>query len=136
MSAAAGIKLRSVVLWIAAALFGAGVLSAHVYKQNLYVRLSREAQKLEQEKRTRQNDLASIELDVKGLMRRQRLEELAVKRFGLAYAGAPERVFNRGEGASPAKTLGDAVAMASLPADSKQASNWVEGTVKWLTTGL
>lgn len=136
MSAVSGVKLRRVVMWIGAALFGAAVLSAHVYKQNLYVRLSREAQKLEQEMRKRQNELAALEIDVKGLTRRQRLEELAVKHFGLAYAGAPEKVYG-GEGQSPhGLAQGEVMAMASMDGAQTNGGSWVKETVKWLTTGL
>lgn len=136
MSAVSGVKLRRVVVWIGAALFGAAVLSAHVYKQNLYVRLSRDAQRLEQEMRKRQNELAALEIDVKGLMRRQRLEDLAVKHFGLAYAGAPERVVGGYDKTPHGLAQGEAMAMASADGAHGNGGGWVRETVKWLTTGL
>lgn len=129
---ATGVKLRRVVLWMGAALLGASLLSAHVYKQNLYIRLSRESVKLDQVQRLRQNELAGLELDVKGLMRRQRLEQLAVTRFGLVYTGAPEvvaRVDAAGEDDQ------GAVAMA-VTSNHEATGQWVTGAMRWLTDGL
>jgi cell division protein FtsL len=128
-----GIKLRSIVMWMALALLGASLFSAHVYKQNLYVRLSRDAVKMEKEKRQQQNELASLELEVKSLMRRQRLENLAINRFGLVYAGAPEPIYRDDARMQEVEAK---VAMASFQDDPKTKNGWVTGAVRWLTEGL
>jgi cell division protein FtsL len=133
MAGSSGIRIRSVLLWMIAALLCASVLSAHVYKQNLYIRLSREAQQLEREKRLRLNEVASMELDVKSLMRRQRLEELAFHRFGLVYSGTPEKVVHRSETGDGAM---QEVAMAAIQSSAEKTDHWVTGAVRWLTDGL
>ncbi len=129
---ATGVKLRRVVLWMGAALLGASLLSAHVYKQNLYIRLSRESVKLDQVHRLKQNELAGLELDVKELMRRQRLEQLAIHRFGLVYTGAPE-VVTRLEDVTEEGHVAMAMAATS---ENATTGHWVTGAMRWLTDGL
>lgn len=133
MAGVGGIKLRLVFLWMGAALLCASVFSAHVYKQNLYIRLSREAQQLDKEKRIRLNEVAALELDVKGLMRRQRLEQLALHQFGLVYCGNPEKVVRRNQ---VTEEKSNEVAMAAFQVGTKTAGRWVTGAVQWLTDGL
>jgi cell division protein FtsL len=133
MTGVSGIRIRLIVLWMGVALLCASVFSAHVYKQNLYIRLSREAQQLERDKRLRLNEVAALELDVKSLTRRQRLEELAIHQFGLVYTGVPEKVVHRMGGESRDN---QEVAMASFRAHSTKAEHWVTGAVRWLTDGL
>lgn|GEM_PF-2490547 len=130
-----GVKLRRIVLWMGAALLAAGMLSAHVYKQNLYIRLSRDSVKLELERRKKQNELAALELEVKSLLRRQRLEQLAVTRFGLAYSGAPEPIYRDEISGSGSDATGS-MALAAFDGDADTRKNWATGAVRWLTDGL
>lgn len=126
-----GMRLRRVVLLMGLTLFGAFILSLQVWRQNQYVRLTREGLGLDREIRKSENAVAALEMDVKALMRRQRLEKLAVDRFGLAYAGAPEWVGEQERQTDPSK-----VAFADFGDEKARPGQWIRGAVAWLTNGL
>lgn len=88
-----GIKLRAIIGLFCLVLCGAGVLVAHVWKQNAYVRLSMATVKLGKERSALRNDIALLDVSVGGLKKRARIEELARERFGLAYGNSPVNVY-------------------------------------------
>jgi cell division protein FtsL len=88
-----GLKLRTVVGLFLLVLCAAGVLVAHVWKQNAYVRLSMSTVKIGKQKSQLQNDIALLEISVGGLRKLSRIEAMAKSRFGLEYGNAPVLVY-------------------------------------------
>ncbi|MEO7425236.1 MAG: hypothetical protein ABI036_08610 [Fibrobacteria bacterium] len=88
-----GLKLRTVVGLFLLVLSLAGVLVAHVWKQNAYVRLSMSAVKIAKQKSQLGNDIALLEISVGALKKLSRIEALARDRFGLEYGNAPVLVY-------------------------------------------
>lgn len=88
-----GLKLRTVVGLFLLVLCAAGVLVAHVWKQNAYVRLSMSAVNIGKQKSQLRNDIALLEISVGGLKKLSRIEALARGRFGLEYGNAPVLVY-------------------------------------------
>ncbi|GEM_PF-2287079 len=97
-----GLKLRTIVGLFFLVLCAAGVLVAHVWKQNAYVRISMGAVKLAKQKADLRNDIALLEVSVGGLKKISRLEGLAKSRFGLEYGKTPVLVYLEGEAAPAA----------------------------------
>lgn len=93
-----GFRLRNIVALFLSVLLGASVLMAHVWKQNAYVRLSKESVRLDRERKALRDTLALLELEVGELRNPARLEALARGRFGLEYGIAPVLVYPGGEG--------------------------------------
>lgn len=121
-----GLKLRTIVGIFCLVLCGAGVLVAHVWKQNDYVRLSMSAVKLGQERVRLRNDIALLEVSVGGLKKRARIESLAKERFGLVYGNTPVPVYaEKGSGAT-----------GSVAARSASGEGLESGEVAWRTRGL
>ncbi len=100
-----GLKLRGIVGMFGLVLCGAGVLVAHVYKQNTFVRLSIAGMRLAKLKSDLRNDIALLEVDVGGLKKLSRIEGLAKGRFGLEYGITPVLVYPDRAGAADAKGL-------------------------------
>lgn len=88
-----GFKLRSIIALFLLVLMGASVLMAHVWKQNAYVRLSKEAVKLAREGKALRDTLALLELEAGELRNMARIEALARARFGLEYGAIPILVY-------------------------------------------
>jgi cell division protein FtsL len=88
-----GLKLRKIVGLFALVLLAAGVLVAHVGKQNAYIRISRESAKLAQGEARLRNQIALLEMEIGELRRFSRIEALARERFGLEYAKATVLVY-------------------------------------------
>ena len=100
-----GLKLRGIVGIFGLVLACAGVLVAHVYKQNTYVRLSMQSIRLGKEEARLRNEIAMLEVDVGGLKKLSRIEALARGRFGLEFAKTPVLVYPDGEAAADFKGL-------------------------------
>lgn len=88
-----GLKLRTVIGLFLLVLCAAGVLVAHVWKQNAYVRISMGAVKLAKQKAMLRNDIALLEVAVGGLKKISRIEGMAKGRFGLEYGKTPVLVY-------------------------------------------
>ena len=88
-----GLKLRTVIGLFCLVLCAAGVLVAHVWKQNAYVRISMAAVKLAKQKAMLRNDIALLEVSVGGLKKISRIEGMAKARFGLEYGKTPVLVY-------------------------------------------
>jgi hypothetical protein len=95
-----GFKLRKIVGLMLLALCAAGVLVAHVWKQNTYVRLSKEAVKLARQQGQLRNHIALLELGIADLRKFARLERLAKGSFGLEYGNMPIPVYAEGKGSA------------------------------------
>jgi cell division protein FtsL len=92
-----GLKLRTVIGLFFLVLCGAGVLVAHVWKQNAYVRLSIDTVKIGKQRTQLRNDIALLEISVASLKKLSRLEGMAKARFGLEYGKAPVLVYVEGQ---------------------------------------
>lgn len=88
-----GFKLRSIIALFFLVLMGASVLMAHVWKQNAYVRLSKEAVRLAREGKALRDTLALLELEAGELRNMARIEALARARFGLEYGAIPVLIY-------------------------------------------
>jgi hypothetical protein len=124
-----GLKLRTVIGLFCLVLTLAGVLVAHVWKQNAYVRLSMEEVKLGQRQAQLRNDIALIEVAVGGLKKLSRIEGVAKGRFGLEYGKTPVLVY-LDEAAAHERPA----AAASAPGTQASADG-VNGTPKGLQAG-
>lgn len=136
-----GLKLRNIVGIFCLVLCGAGVLVAHVWKQNDYVRLSMAAVKLGKERSRLRNDIALLEISVGGLKKRSRIEALAKERFGLVYGNAPVPVYaenGSGDGSAedPAVSGRTASVNGSGAARSADGAGLESGEVAWRIRGL
>jgi cell division protein FtsL len=100
-----GLKLRGIVGIFFAVLLCAGVLVAHVYKQNTYVRLSIGAVRISKVENQLRNEIALLEVEVGTLKKRSRIEALAKDRYQLEYGNTPVLVYSEREGASESKEL-------------------------------
>ncbi|HKP97469.1 MAG TPA: hypothetical protein VJ385_17120 [Fibrobacteria bacterium] len=123
-----GLKLRTVVGLFCLVLCAAGVLVAHVWKQNAYVRLSMSAVKIGKQRAQLRNDIALLEISVGGLKRLSRIEGMARGRFGLEYGNTPVLVYLDGDaaqdrgGSAPAPEAGTGTAgVAGKPGEAGRA---------------
>jgi cell division protein FtsB len=92
-----GFRLRNIVALFLLVLMGASVLMAHVWKQNAYVRLSKESMKLAREGKALRDSIALLEMEAGDLKKLGRIEGLARERFGLVYGNNPVLVYPEGE---------------------------------------
>jgi len=127
-----GLKLRSVIGLFCLVLMLAGVLVAHVWKQNAYVRVSMDVAKLEKQKAQLRNEIALIEVSVGGLKKISRIEGLAKARFGLEYVKAPVLVYLDRDDGRALEAARDPGRRASAEGDKELQS----GKVAWRTNGL
>ena len=72
-----GFRLRNIVALFLLVLMGASVLMAHVWKQNAYVRLSKESVKLGREGKALRDSIALLEMEAGDLRKLGRIELLA-----------------------------------------------------------
>lgn len=124
-----GFRLRNIVALFLFVLLGASVLMAHVWKQNSYVRLSKESVKLERGRKALRDTLALLEMEAGELRNLARIETLAREKFGLEYGNTPVLVYpgeDEAKEGEPAQRHADAV-----PGKAPQRS--VAG---WPTRGL
>jgi cell division protein FtsL len=129
-----GLKLRSVIGLFCLVLILAGVLVAHVWKQNAYVRISMDVVKLEKQQAQLRNEIALIEVSVGGLKKISRIEVLAKARFGLEYVKAPVLVYlDRDEARASDATREPVGPQAAAGAGDKGLQS---GKVAWRTNGL
>ncbi|MDB5049277.1 MAG: hypothetical protein JWO30_2348 [Fibrobacteres bacterium] len=137
-----GLKLRTVVGLFCLVLCAAGVLVAHVWKQNAYVRLSMSTVKIGKVRTQLQNDIALLEISVGGLKKLSRIEGMAKGRFGLEYGNAPVLVYLESDAAESKE--GAASASASLIKDrapeamakaGSEAKGLEAGKVAWRIKG-
>jgi cell division protein FtsL len=133
-----GLKLRTIVGLFCLVLALAGVLVAHVWKQNAYVRLSMGAVRLAKQQTQLRNDIALLEVSVGGLKKMSRIESLAKGRFGLEYGKTPVLVYMD---ESPERIGGEKAAKGRM-ADARGAEGTESGKgpqsgkVAWRTNGL
>ncbi len=138
-----GFRLRNIIALFLSVLLGASVLMAHVWKQNAYVRLSKESVKLVRERKALRDTLALLELEAGELRSPARLEALARGRFGLEYGSAPVLVYPEAEeegravmarrGGSGSEAGNGTGAEGEGPRAVKDLRRSVAG---WLTRGL
>ena len=131
-----GLKLRTVIGLFCLVLTLAGVLVAHVWKQNAYVRMSMGQVRLAKQQAQLRNDIALLEVAVGGLKKLSRIEGLAKGRFGLEYGKNPVLVYLddtpvRAETPAPVGAQAAAQRAAGPEAKGLQA-----GKVEWRTSGL
>src|SRR5258708_39600480 len=88
-----GRKGRTIVGMFCLVLCAAGVLVAHVWKQNAYVRLSMSEVKIGKQRAQVRNDIALLEVSVGALKKLSRIEGIAKSRFGLEYGNTPVLVY-------------------------------------------
>ena len=87
------IRLRNIFGWMLLVLACAGIFTAQVWKQNQYVKLTRDYAASQAQLVKVKSDVASIQLHNKKLKDYKRLEKLARTKFGLVYTGIPEFVY-------------------------------------------
>lgn len=95
-----GFRLRNIVALFLLVLMGASVLMAHVWKQNAYVRLSKESMRLARDGKVLRDGIALLEMEAGALKKLGRIEGLARDRFGLVYGNNPVLVYPDGEDGS------------------------------------
>jgi cell division protein FtsL len=122
-----GLKLRTVVGLFCLVLCAAGVLVAHVWKQNAYVRLSMSTVKICKARAQLQNDIALLEISVGGLKKLSRIEGMAKGRFGLEYGNAPVLVYLESEVTEGKEEAASASASVSAPEAVAKAGSEAKG---------
>jgi hypothetical protein len=137
-----GLKLRSVIGLFCLVLTLAGVLVAHVWKQNAYVRMSMDLVKLGKQQAQLRNEIALLEVSVGGLKKIGRIESLAKGRFGLEYGKTPVLVYvdgeaERGRGAGRSAGAGARATEAGQSASYGNGNQETQsGKVAWRTSGF
>jgi hypothetical protein len=84
-----GIKLRTVTAWMAVMLLGASMALAHVWKQQMHARLSREIVVMGRERDVLASEVLLLDTETRGLRQFSRLEAMARQRLGLVNPGPP-----------------------------------------------
>ncbi|MBF0430371.1 MAG: hypothetical protein HQK83_03775 [Fibrobacteria bacterium] len=84
------IKLRGILFFVLVIMALAGLFVVQVWKQNEYVRLTKQNRALCVQLEKVKSDIANIMIDTKWLKDYKRLEKLARDDYGLVYAGVPE----------------------------------------------
>ena len=142
-----GLKLRTIVGLFCLVLCAAGVLVAHVWKQNAYVRLSMSTVKIGKQRAQLRNEIALLEVSVGGLKKLSRLEAVAKGRFGLEYGNAPVLVYLESESPADAGSVpatggkaaagGNASRTARADAGANAEARGLEaGKVAWRIKGF
>lgn len=119
-----GFRLRNIVALFLVVLMGASVLMAHVWKQNSYVRITKESMRLNKDRSGLRDSIALLEMQAGELRKLGRIEGLAKARFGLEYGNNPVLVYPESEIEGQA----DAVARRNSVAEA--------GKSAWPTRGL
>ena len=88
-----GTKIRSIFWWMLLVMACAGLFTAQVWKQNQYVRLTRNQAAAKARLQKVRSDIANIQLDNKKLKDYKKLEKMGEKHFGFVHAGLPELIF-------------------------------------------
>lgn len=96
-----GFRLRNIVGLFLVVLMGASVLMAHVWKQNSFVRISKESMRLGRDYKALRDSIALLEMETGGLRNLGRIEALAKSRFGLEYGNTPVLVYPDADGEGP-----------------------------------
>ena len=122
-----GFRLRNIVALFLFVLLGASVLVAHVWKQNAYVRLSKESARLAREHKALRDSIALLEMQAGELRKPARIEGLARARFGLEYGKHPVPVYPAGA-SRPAEGV--------LAIEGRGAGGERIGKAAWPTRGL
>jgi cell division protein FtsL len=137
-----GLKLRTIVGLFCLVLCAAGVLVAHVWKQNAYVRLSMATVKIGKVRTQLQNDIALLEISVGGLKKLSRIEGMAKGRFGLEYGNTPVLVYlesHAGEGETEAGSASVSVSEkvpGAVAEAGTEAKGLEAGKVAWRIKGF
>jgi hypothetical protein len=142
-----GLKLRSIIGLFCLVLTLAGVLVAHVWKQNAYVRMSINLVKLGKQQAQLRNEIALLDVSVGGLKKIGRIESLAKGRFGLEYGKAPVLVYVDGEagrgsergagrGAGRAAAAGSARGTGERQGASEGNRDLQAGKIAWRINGF
>lgn len=134
-----GFRLRNIVALFLFVLLGASVLVAHVWKQNAYVRLSKESARLAREHKALRDSIALLEMQAGELREPARLERLARARFGLEYGRHPVPVYPAGAARPADGALARTGAASGTPApggaDGGRGGARI-GKAAWPTRGL
>jgi len=131
-----GLKLRSVIGMFCLVLILAGVLVAHVWKQNAYVRMSMDLVKLGKQQAQLRNEIALIDVSVGSLKKISRIESLAKNRFGLEYGKSPVLVYLDADGEAAAAMRASAGPQATAQAAADGDKELQSGKVAWRTNGF
>lgn len=91
------LRLRQIVAWMLLLMMGAGLLVAHVWKQNLYIQVSKKERALRKQSSDLANSVAALELRITKLKSCERIEKLARERLGLELGSAPILVYQEGK---------------------------------------
>lgn len=130
-----GFRLRNIVALFLFVLLGASVLVAHVWKQNAYVRLSKESARLVREHKSLRDSIALLEMQAGDLRKPARIEGLARARFGLEYGKHPVPVYPAGAARKSEGVLARRGAgMGASDPDGSAAGK--VGKAAWPTRGL
>ncbi len=84
------ISIRNILFLMLFVMAAAGFFVVQVWKQNEYVRLTKQNRTVCIQLEKIQGDIANIMIDNKRLKDYKRLEKLARNEYGLVFAGVPE----------------------------------------------
>ena len=88
-----GTRIRSIFGWMFLVMVCAGIFTAQVWKQNQYVKLTRDQSAARVQLVKIRSDIANIQLDNKRLKDYEKLEKIGKKRFGFIRTGLPELLY-------------------------------------------
>lgn len=136
-----GMKLRSIIGLFCLVLTLAGVLVAHVWKQNAYVRMSMDLVKLGKQQALLRNEIALLEVSVGGLKKIGRIESLARGRFGLEYGKAPVLVYLDGDAPGAGRSEAGRAARSARDTEAREAAaagdrELQSGKIAWRINGF
>ncbi len=136
-----GMKLRSIIGLFCLVLTLAGVLVAHVWKQNAYVRMSMDLVKLGKQQALLRNEIALLEVSVGGLKKIGRIESLAKGRFGLEYGKAPVLVYLDRDAAGAGRSEAGGAARHARDTEGREAAaagdrELQSGKIAWRINGF
>ncbi len=129
-------KLRQVFACMLLAGICASVFVAHVWRQNAFVQLTKDASKNERELGKIRNEVALLELQVSELKKLSRVERVAREKFGLDFQVTPILVHagSSGEGGEASAAFAWATSLFGNLRDLAGIGN--NGNGEWETRGL
>jgi cell division protein FtsL len=92
-----GVKLRTVTGWMAVMLLAASLALAHIWKQQMHARLSREIVVMGRERDALAAAVLLLDTETRGLRQYSRLEAVARQRLGLVNPGPPVMIQPAGQ---------------------------------------
>lgn len=124
---AGDIKLRAVIVWMAVMLAAVSLPLAHVWKQQAYVRLSRELAQTVKDRDALANEVLRLETETRGLRQYSRIEAVARRRLGLIDPGPPMVIQPAGQVLASRETRGDDAEDGSGQGGNKVAKEGGDG---------